>query len=119
MPPKKDPPLAKGRAAPASVSAADVDTLLEQVKDALDRGQTSENGFKKAIWTPIAAAFNDELRTAATTESKFNRLKKDYKEVKEIREFSGMGWDDVNHLPMAEPSVWKALEKVGCSFIVN
>jgi hypothetical protein len=39
-------------------------------------------------------------------------MKKDYKEVKFLRELSGFGWDEENCVPTAEPEVWEDFRKV-------
>lgn len=37
------------------------------------------------------------------------KLKKEYKEVKHIRDLSGFGWDDAKKVVTATPEVWEAL----------
>lgn len=41
--------------------------------------------------------------------SLYLQLKKEYKEVKQVRDFSGFGWDSVNHVATASDDVWTAL----------
>jgi hypothetical protein len=86
--------------------------MLEQLKTAKDEENTSENGFKSTVWAGIAASYTDPLKVPRVCESKWSRLKKDYKQVKFLREASGFGWDEVNHLPTAEPEVWAEIQKV-------
>ena len=40
------------------------------------------------------------------------QLKSDYKEVHELREMSGFGWDDATQRVTAENDVWEALKEV-------
>ena len=92
----------------------EVNILVEKLLDAKDRGLSSENGFKSAVWSAIASAFTDPLKQATRVcESKWTRLKKEYKEVKELREASGFGWDAEGCLPTATDEVWEGIAKVG------
>jgi hypothetical protein len=95
----------------------EIDQLIEQLQEAKSLGQTSENGFKSSVWNQIAASFTDPLKTEKRTcESKWARLKKDYKEVKFLRELSGFGWNDETGLLTAEPQVWSEVAKVSILF---
>ena len=61
----------------------EVDSLVLQLKEAKDEGNTSENGFKSTVWSTIAATFTDlSKKNPRVCETKWFRLKKDYKEVK-------------------------------------
>jgi Myb/SANT-like DNA-binding domain len=42
------------------------------------------------------------------------QLKKEYKEVKQIRELSGFGWDADKHVVTAADDVWDAYIEVCC-----
>lgn len=94
--------------------AADITELIDHCRRAFDDGLYGDNGFKDVVWQPIMEQFRDRdpLKTTNACHSKFTRLKKDYKEVKWLREASGFGWDNGRHLPTAEPQVWEAIKKV-------
>jgi Myb/SANT-like DNA-binding protein len=103
----------KTRAPAAKWSDQDVDKLVAGLLEAKDNGQTSENGFKSTVWGSVAASFDDPLKNASRTcESKWTRLKSDYKAVKFLRDLSGFGWDEAHSLVTAEPEVWAELAKV-------
>jgi Myb/SANT-like DNA-binding domain len=110
----RGPQKQRAPCAPAAKwSDKDVDNLIAGLLDAKDKGQTSENGFKSTVWTSIADAFEDPLKKVGRTcESKWTRLKSDYKAVKFLRESSGFGWDGARNLVTAEPQVWDELAKV-------
>ena len=103
----------KARAPTARWSREEVDQLLDKLQDAKDAGNSSENGFKSAVWTAAGASFSDSLKkNGRVCESKWTRLKKDYKEVKFLVELSGFGWKDDECLVDAEEEVWEELAKV-------
>ena len=52
------------------------------------------------------------LKTDRVCQTKWSRLKGDYKDVKFVRELSGFGWDDKKFVPTAEDDVWDRLEEV-------
>jgi hypothetical protein len=104
---------AKSSQAPsAKWSNQEVARLIKQLQECKSNGQTSGNGFNTSVWNAIAVTFTDPLKQVGRTcESKWTRLKKDYKEVKFLREASGFGWDSVNNLVTAEPEVWAEMAK--------
>jgi hypothetical protein len=107
------------RAPSAKWSNQEVARLIKQLQECKSNGQTSENGFKTSVWNSIAVTFTDPLKQAGRTcESKWTRLKKDYKEVKFLREASGFGWDSVNNLVTTEPEVWAEMAKVIASLFL-
>jgi Myb/SANT-like DNA-binding domain len=114
MPPtaSNNPPK-KPRAPNTKWNSDETESLVEQLKQAKDEGQTSDNGFKKTVWVSIANSFEDVLKTDRACETKWARMKKDYKEVKFLREASGFGWDKDRCVPTAEPEVWEDMQKVG------
>lgn len=97
--------------AQVSWSTVDCEKLVDTL-DELKDGETSEGGFQKGVWKKVADAFDDPLKTNKSCKSKYNRLKKEYKEVKTVVEYSGFGWDDINKLPTAITGVWEDIEKV-------
>jgi Myb/SANT-like DNA-binding protein len=88
---------------------ADIDSLK-----AKEDGNTAEGGFKTTVWKAIADSYDDPLKKKdRAAESKYTRLKKEYKDIKWLREdVSGFGWDDENKLVTATDEVWDELEKV-------
>ncbi|KAJ3779991.1 hypothetical protein GGU10DRAFT_381390 [Lentinula aff. detonsa] len=55
---------------------------------------------------------SEKIGTAKTSEScrtRFTTLKKEYKEVKYLRNLSGFGWNPLQHVVTATPSVWSSL----------
>lgn len=91
----------------------DVEKLVVGLLEAKDNGLSSENGFKSTVWASIAASFDDPLKKAGRVcESKWARLKSDYKAVKFLRDSSGFGWDGVRNLVTAESEVWAEMAKV-------
>jgi hypothetical protein len=94
------------RAPNARWTNTEIDSLVSQLKDAKDAGNSSENGFKASVWASIASSFSDLMKkTNRVCESKWSRLKKDYKDVKFLRECSGFGWDEVKCIVTAEPEI--------------
>jgi Myb/SANT-like DNA-binding domain len=108
--------MARGQRAPASKwSDQDIEKLIAGLLEARDNGLSSENGFKSTVWASIAASFDDPLKASfddplkkasRICESKWSRLKIDYKAVKFLRDSSGFGWDEARSLVTAEPEVW-------------
>jgi hypothetical protein len=96
----------------AKWSNEETKSLVDQLQDAKDQGLITDNGFKSVVWTNVGNSYTDPLKTPRSCETKWGRLKKDYKEVKWFKEVSGFGWDNEKHIPIAEPQVWAQLEKV-------
>lgn len=69
---------------------AEITTMIDMLQDGSD-GNTCDNGWKGLLWQPIADNSDDRLKTRSACESKFVLLKKDYKEVRHLREISGFG----------------------------
>lgn len=90
-------------------SKDDVDLVLDRLRQAQDEGNTSENGFKETVWQSISESFVDALKTGRCCQSKWSRIKGEYKEVKFLREASGFGWDEDRCVPTAEEQVWEDL----------
>lgn len=114
MPPNKVTHPKAIRAPATKWTNEEIESLVAQVKQAKDEGKTSDSGFKSVVWTSIAASFPAGARKQdpRVCETKWSRLKKDYKEVKFLREASGFGWDSEKCVPTAEPGVWAEIQKV-------
>ena len=103
----------------AKWSKAEVDSLIEKLIQAKDDGNTAEGGFKSTVWSGIANSFDDPLKKKVRAcESKWTRLKKDYKEIKWLREdVSGFGWNEDTQMVDATDDVWEELRKV-CKYFI-
>jgi hypothetical protein len=123
MPPKlKDPSQGftstltpkKSRTPAAKWNSEEITSMVSQLVQAKIDGETSENGFKKSVWNRVANSFEDPLKkNFRVCETKFSRMKKEYKEVKKLhKETSGFGWDEKTQLVTAEDSVWEVLGQV-------
>ena len=112
-PTQNSPSLSKKeRAANAKWSNKEIDSIVEQLKQAQIDSNTSNNGFKKSVWVSIGDSFKDMLKTDRVCQTKQSRLKGNYKDVKFVRELSGFGWDNKKFVPTAEDDVWDRLEEV-------
>ncbi|KAJ3746202.1 hypothetical protein DFH05DRAFT_1522796 [Lentinula detonsa] len=96
--------------------------LLGCLKESKHAGfQTDNGGFHADAFKAAAARIEEESKelddsekigTAKTSEScrtRFTTLKKEYKEVKYLRNLSGFGWNPLQHVVTATPSVWSSL----------
>jgi hypothetical protein len=120
--PADDPPISTNnprkirapRGPNAKWSDTDIDSLIIQLLQAKEDGNTAEGGFKSAVWKAIADSYDDPLKKKdRAAESKWTRLKKEYKDIKWLREeVSGFGWDNENQLVSTTDEVWEELEKV-------
>ena len=107
-------PPKKARTPAAKWSHEEMTSMVSQLVQAKIDGQTSENGFKKSVWTKIASSFQDPLKkNTRVCDTKFSRMKKDYKEVRKLlKEISGFGWNSETQTVTAEDAVWEALGEV-------
>ena len=114
---------------------ADTDMiLLETLFKQRDQGmQTSNGNWHNAAWSSAEKALSGTevvygglKKTGSSCQNHWNsvcaplfcnvfylnyalKLKKEYKEVKHIRDLSGFGWDDAKKVVTATPEVWEAL----------
>ena len=93
-------------------SAEEIDSMVAQLKTVKDEGNTSENGFKASVQQSISNSLADPTKSSRTYETKWSRIKKDYKEVKFLRELSGFRQDDEKCVVTTEPEVQDKLRKV-------
>ncbi|KAF5352325.1 hypothetical protein D9757_014292 [Collybiopsis confluens] len=98
-----------------SYSEEDDRTLLTVLTEQKAAGfQTDNGGFHQDAFKAAAATMRDPgptgvVKTAESVKSRYTNLKKDFKEVKEIREKSGFGWDEARCVATATAEVWEAL----------
>ena len=78
--------------------------IIEKLQELSD-GNTCENKYKSSTWQAVVDMLADGVKTKSACESKFMRLKKEYKEVKFLRDPSGFGWDWERGTVIAEPGV--------------
>ncbi|KAG6834959.1 hypothetical protein H0H93_006081 [Arthromyces matolae] len=91
-------------------------SLLNVLFDERRNGRQTDNaGWHSSAWSTAESKLSGSearsggaAKTAASCQTRYNTLKKDYKEVKAIRELSGFGWDDDNHLATAADDVWES-----------
>lgn len=97
----------------AKWSNIEIPTLMDKLVEQKSLGNTSENGFKQSVWKSIASSFLDALKNIPRVcESKWARLKKDYKDVEYLRDLSGGGWDDEEKLVILEKDVRVTMREV-------
>ena len=101
------------RAKNVTQSNKEVTQLIKKLTEAKNNGLTSENGFKSIVQTNTAASFSNVLKQVNRTyESKWTRVKKDYKDVKFVRELSGYRQNDTTKIVTIKAYVQAELEKV-------
>lgn len=89
-----------------------LDLLLEQVH----LGRKGEGGFKKEAWTAIERTFNAAMNLNLSQDNFKNKLKTwkvGYKVMKDLKNTSGLAWNEETQTVDAEDSVWDELLKVG------
>ncbi|KAF8510270.1 Myb/SANT-like DNA-binding domain-containing protein [Gautieria morchelliformis] len=107
--------------------AAEEAELVLTLTDQKAMGNTSENGFKSAVWQLVvdqlkimdAMHRKGPLKTASQVKSRFHRLKKQYKIVKALRLQSGFGWDEGRQMVTAPEEVWEVYIKVWRMIILH
>lgn len=79
------------------------------------RGRKSEKNFTKACWDEVLAKIKEETGREPDIVNAKNKLKNwraRYKEVKQLLNMSGFGWDDTRKMVTAPNDVWNALVQV-------
>ncbi|KAF5367349.1 hypothetical protein D9615_010294 [Tricholomella constricta] len=78
--------------------------------------QTGNGGFHVSAWTAAKlllagteAHSKGSEKTAQSCQNRYGTLKKDYKDVKYIRNLSGFGWNSADCIVTAEDGVWATL----------
>ncbi|ETV89964.1 hypothetical protein H310_15195, partial [Aphanomyces invadans] len=82
------------------------------------KGKRSDSGYKKEAWVEVTAAFNERFGTSyhsLKVKSRLDCLKREYKDVKYLRDNSGFGWNEELGLPTAPDDVWAAVLKASPS----
>ncbi len=88
--------------------------LLQSMVDVVRNGKKAESGFKKEAWTQAMndvkwAAHSSDVITPEKIKIKLQSLKQLWKEwIRLDEKVSGLGWDDLTQLFLAEPEQWEA-----------
>ncbi|KIJ36074.1 hypothetical protein M422DRAFT_261622 [Sphaerobolus stellatus SS14] len=115
--PEKDSKAIKTqKRAPNTVwSDAEDQKWVECLLDEQAQGLQGENGWKMATWVRILAKLQEAFpessknKTAIKLKTRHERVKGDYKQVKDLRETSGFGWDESKQAVTATDEVWELL----------
>lgn len=78
-------------------------------------GKRGQSGFKKSAWREVTNLFNTEFNSTYTVgqiKGRQNMLKRQFKQMNQLRNSSGFGWDAVGQTVTANDDVWEEyLEK--------
>ncbi|RHY10142.1 hypothetical protein DYB36_006956 [Aphanomyces astaci] len=99
----------------ASWTAERDEFLVAALQAQVLKGKRSDSGFKKEAWAEVTSAINLRFVTMYHTskiKSRLDCLKRDYKDVKYLRDNSGFGWNSELQLPTAPDDVWASVIKV-------
>lgn len=89
--------------------------LLDLLQEQVQLGKKAEGGFKKEAWTAIERRFNNEMKMKLSKENFKNKLKtwkQGYRVMKDLRNTSGLAWNETTQTMDADDSVWDELLKV-------
>ena len=78
--------------------------IIEKLQEMSD-GNTCNNGFKGSTWQAVADMLDDDLKNWSACESKFMRIKAEFKQVKFLNDSSRFGWDEERKVATAEVGV--------------
>eukprot|EP00268_Persea_americana_P015898 TRINITY_DN17508_c0_g1_i1.p1 TRINITY_DN17508_c0_g1~~TRINITY_DN17508_c0_g1_i1.p1 ORF type:complete len:102 (+),score=13.31 TRINITY_DN17508_c0_g1_i1:429-734(+) len=79
------------------------------------RGRKIEKNFTKACWDEVLVKIKEETGREPNIVNAKNNLKNwraQYKEVKQLLNMFGFGWDDTRKMVTAPNDVWNALVQV-------
>ena len=79
------------------------------------RGRKVEKNFTKACWDEVIARIKEEIGREPDIYNAKNKLKNwraRYKEVRQLLNMSGFGWDDTKKMVTASNDVWQYLIQV-------
>jgi hypothetical protein len=89
--------------------------LLDLLQEQVQLGKKAEGGFKKEAWTAIERRFNNEMKMKLSKENFKNKLKtwkQGYRVMKDLRNTSGLAWNEATQTMDVDDSVWDELLKV-------
>jgi hypothetical protein len=89
--------------------------LLEQLIESTQNGQTSDGGFKKAVFTACRREISQVTGvtyTEAQIKNKVGSLKNRWSILCWLKDRSGFGWDDERKMVTATNDVWEEAIKV-------
>ncbi|PBK71053.1 hypothetical protein ARMSODRAFT_838240, partial [Armillaria solidipes] len=93
-------------------------TLTGVLSEEKCAGNQSDNSWKTAVWTKIAARLAEEHPNANPTKAAdkcqdhFGVLKVKYKMLKVLKDKSGFGWDEECRIVTATDPIWETYIKV-------
>jgi hypothetical protein len=107
------------RASPINWTKPMDELIVNVLMDQVNLGQKCDNGtFTTAAWRAVVKALNEEMRInvdITQCKSHMKHLRSQYHIVKDIKSYSGFGWNDELEMVIAEDDVWEIFVKV--SFI--
>lgn len=79
--------------------------------------RTIDNGFRPEVWEEASAILESAVnmggaKTPEACKSRWQRLQRDYKAVRDLEEFAGFTWDRNEHRLKASEQAWDAAGKV-------
>jgi hypothetical protein len=89
--------------------------LLNILRQAIDEGQSSQNGFKEVVYQRVRVELLTEHRLDYTTNqirNKVDHFKRKWRAWKDLSEQSGFGYDKLTGLFTADSRVWQAYLRV-------
>ena len=85
--------------------------LLDLLLEAKKKGEIGQdNSIKKAVWTAINTAFNNQFHVnydKAQLQTCLQNMKKKYEAFVKIKDTSGLGWNDELGYPECDEEVWE------------
>ncbi|KZO93451.1 hypothetical protein CALVIDRAFT_566456 [Calocera viscosa TUFC12733] len=94
-------------------SAAEEEELVDILNEEAANGNRSDNGWKKTVWQICVDRFAtlfpqapDERKETGHMYSRWDRLKKQWCIVRDMRQLSGFGWIEETQMVYAKDEVW-------------
>ncbi|CAD6933524.1 unnamed protein product [Tilletia laevis] len=90
--------------------------LLDVLEEGKQQGKASGGGFKPELWVRVLEEIEPlhekgRKKALADVKNHYRNLKAQYKEVKELVDMSGFGWDEDKGVATADDAVWDDLVK--------
>lgn len=109
----------KDRKKSAHWTDSDTEVLINVLLRHRETGRTTDNGFKPGVWDEASGLLERTMymggpKTPDACKSRWQRLQRDYKVVRELEALRGFSWDRNQHRLHASEEAWEAAEKVRC-----